>query len=253
MKKLIAVLMCGTISFGTPGLGFTQTSSAEKVEQLSKDATAKYREGDFKSAIELFQKAYDIEPVPNLLFNIARCHEKLEDWDKAISFYQKFVVEPDVEKDARQAAVDRIDALNEVKQALAVQDRDKGTRETDGDKQVEAPPVEVESSPDNTWSYVMLGTGAGLIGGGVLFGVLASSKQSDFEQSTDVGEKQDLRSSGQTFAMVADGLYITGAVVGLIGVYMLLTADEPEQNATFVRPNAWIESTGGGFVLEGSF
>ena len=253
MKKLIAVLMCGAIGFGTPGLGFAQSSSAEKVEQLSKDATAKYREGDFNAAIELFQKAYDIEPVPNLLFNIARCHEKLENWDKAIGFYQKFVVEPDVEKDARQAAVDRIDALNEVKQALAAQERNSGTGDTVGDKQVETPPAAVESSPDNTWSYVMLGTGAGLIGGGVLFGVLASSKQSDFEQSTDVGEKQDLRSSGQTFAMVADGFYITGAVVGLIGVYMLLTADGPEQNATFVRPNAWIESTGGGFVLEGSF
>ncbi|QED25703.1 tetratricopeptide repeat protein [Microvenator marinus] len=253
MKKLIAVLMCGAIGFGTPGLGFAQSSSAEKVEQLSKDATAKYREGDFNAAIELFQKAYDIEPVPNLLFNIARCHEKLEEWDKAIGFYQKFVVEPDVEKDARQAAVDRIDALNEVKQALAAQDRDTTTPDDGGDKQVEAPPAEVSNSPDNTWSYIMLGSGAGLIGGGVLFGVLASSKQSDFEQSTDVGEKQDLRSSGQTFAMVADGLYITGAVVGLIGVYMLLTADEPEQNATFVRPNAWIESTGGGFVLEGSF
>ncbi|MFU8806550.1 MAG: hypothetical protein ACNA8W_22255, partial [Bradymonadaceae bacterium] len=57
---------------------------ARKVEQLSSEGAQKYRAQDYESAISLFGQAYELEPVPNLLYNIAKCYEQLEDWDNAI-------------------------------------------------------------------------------------------------------------------------------------------------------------------------
>ncbi len=216
---------------------------------MSRDATTKYREKDYTGAIELFKKAYEIEPVPNLLFNIARCYEKLEDWDSAISNYQKFVVEPDVEKSARQAALERIEALNQVKLAQAQ------TQTTEKpDDTVKKTPAPVGEGPDNTWAYVTLGSGLALVAGGVGFGLLASSKQSEFEQAGSVEEKQSARDSGQTFALVADGMYIVGGVVTLVGAYLLLTSGKSETaSAMQVLPTGWIEASGGGLGLSTRF
>lgn len=250
MTRFVFVLISSALFFSAPTASFADDSRARQVEQLSRDATTKYRDADYLGAIKLFEEAYAIEPVPNLLFNIARCHEKLEDWDSAISNYQKFVVEPDVERSARQAALDRIDALNEVKLAEV---QTKNAQEEQVVVRPADPPPKV-SGPDRTWSYVTLGTGVGLLAGGALFGVLASSKQTEFEEGVSVEEKKDARSSGQTFALVADGLYISGAIVSVIGVYLLL-ASGSEETATAgrVTPLGWVEAGGGGLGLHTRF
>jgi len=250
MTRLILLLISGTLFFSVPTMSYADDSRARQVEQLSRDATTKYREQDYLGAIKLFEEAYKIEPVPNLLFNIARCHEKLEDWDSAIANYQKFVVEPDVERSARQAALDRIDALNEVKLAEVQTQRTSDPVV----RQPADPPREEAKGPDRTWGYVTLGTGVGLLAGGALFGVLASSKQTEFEDATSVEAKKDARSSGQTFALVADGLYISGAIVSVIGVYLLLTSGSNEAaTASGITPVGWVEAGGGGLGFHTSF
>lgn len=249
MKRFLSIGLAFSLAMGSPITVFADDSKAKQVEQLSRDATAKYREKDYTAAIELFTKAYEIEPVPNLLFNIARCYEKLEDWDSAIANYQKFVVEPDVEKSARQSALDRIDALNEVKLAQAQTTKTEKTEDP-----VKTPPPVVEEGPDNTWAYVTLGTGLVLVGGGVGFGLLASGKQTEFEEATTVSDKQTARDSGQTFALVADGMYIVGGVVTLVGAYMLLTSGKSEKaSAMKVVPTGWVEANGGGVGLSTRF
>ena len=41
--------------------------------------------GKFEDALEQYQKAYDAEPFPSLLFNIGQCHRNLGDYESAVS------------------------------------------------------------------------------------------------------------------------------------------------------------------------
>ena len=255
LKSLWIAVGLSVASYGMPvgNAAFAQ-EPAKKVEDLSKDATKKYREKDFAAAIELFQKAYDIEPVPNLLFNIAKCYEKLEQWDPAIEYYQKFVVEPDVDKAARQSALDRIDALKEVQAAQRLAEADKKQPDDQTVVKKEEPKVE-PSAPDHTWAYVTLGTGVAFLAGGAVFGVLASSEQTNFEQGATYQDRVDAKDAGETYAVVADGLYITGAVLAVVGVVLYVTA-HAEQDAVAsgpVKPVGWVGHGGGGLGLVTSF
>jgi hypothetical protein len=65
-----------------------------------------------------------------------------------------------------------------------------------------------------TAGYVLLGTGAALVAGGVYFGLQASSKAEEFERTPqpDARTSDKLRSDGKTFALLAD----IGVIVGLV-------------------------------------
>ncbi len=252
-----ALLVASVASTSFSSVAFAQ-DEAQKVEGLSKQATSKYREKDFAAAIELFQKAYAIEPVPNLLFNIAKCYEKLEQWDPAIDYYQKFVVEPDVDKSARQSAMDRIDALKEVQSAQKQADRDAKNTEV-VEKPDEKKTVEpVAAGPDYTWAYVTVGTGVALIGGGIVFGVLASGEETNFNQGQTFDDRKSAKDAGETYALVADGLYVTGGIIAVVGVLLFATAGSGDKDVgmasqTEIKPFGWVGQDGGGVGLSSAF
>jgi hypothetical protein len=50
---------------------------------------ALYKEGRFAEAIAEFEAANQLAPHPSSQFNIARCHENLGNWGKALEAYQK--------------------------------------------------------------------------------------------------------------------------------------------------------------------
>jgi len=250
-----ACLAASVVSAPLSNVAFAQ-DEAQKVEGLSKEATSKYREKDYAAAIELFQKAYEIEPVPNLLFNIAKCYEKLEQWDPAIEYYQKFVVEPDVDKSARQSALDRIDALKEVQSAQKQADRDAKQTETAKKTEKKAEPIEV--GPDYTWAYVTLGTGVALVGGGIVFGVLASGEETTFNQGQTFEERKDAKDAGETYAIVADGLYVAGGIIAVVGVLLFVTADSGTKDVGMasqgeIKAFGWVGQDGGGVGLSSVF
>jgi tetratricopeptide (TPR) repeat protein len=50
-----------------------------------------YNLGHFNAAIPEFEKAYELEPVPVLLYNIAQAHRQLGNNERAIFFYRRYV------------------------------------------------------------------------------------------------------------------------------------------------------------------
>ena len=59
--------------------------------QQVKAADIDYRLGRFVEALAEYTKAYELYPVPPLLFNIAQCHKNLKDYAKAIFFYEGYL------------------------------------------------------------------------------------------------------------------------------------------------------------------
>lgn len=57
------------------------------------DGRAFYERGDYRSALAEFEEARLAKPGPAFDFNIARCHDRLEEWDKAIAEYERYASE----------------------------------------------------------------------------------------------------------------------------------------------------------------
>jgi hypothetical protein len=79
-----------------------------------------------------------------------------------------------------------------------------------------------------TAGYVLLGTGAALVAGGVFFGLQATSKADEFRKTdqTDVRTAEKLRSDGQTFALIADIGVIAGLVSAGTGAWLAFSGGD---------------------------
>lgn len=262
MRYILTTLLSAGLVFSMPvGTAFAQqaansTEVAQKVETLSSQGAQKYRAQDYRGAIEAFEQAYELEPVPNLLYNIAKCYEKLENWERAISFYERFVVAPDVESDARQHALTQVQSLRQKTQSKSEPYQNKQEESDKATAQSQYMPAPREAGPDRTLSYVLFGTGAGLAATGAVFGLLASQDETQFKQAadTDTELRRSARDAGKTKALVADGLFIAGGITAIIGTYLFFTAkapDTPAANATIVTP--WISKSSAGLGMSFDF
>src|SRR5689334_13632040 len=65
-----------------------------QARNLFVQGTAAYNHGDFAAALGFFQRAFQLSPRPALLFNIARCYERLNRPDDAIRMLQLLVSSP---------------------------------------------------------------------------------------------------------------------------------------------------------------
>ncbi|MFW6057944.1 MAG: tetratricopeptide repeat protein, partial [Persicimonas sp.] len=177
---------------------------ARRVEELATQGARAYRSGDFDEAITSFERAYQVEPVPNLLYNIAKSYERQEDFEKAVEYYQRFIVAPEVDSEARQAALDRIDRLREITD-LKQEDIDRAERkarnsEADGSAASEEPDTPDEPAPSNSTALWTMGGGGAVLAGGVVVGLMASSSADEVKTADTYEERTAARDSAKTQA-----------------------------------------------------
>lgn len=263
-----AALVVAPATAQTQGDGeFSEEESLAKVRDLSKQGAARFRAGDYEEAIELFKKAYEVRQIGNLLYNIARCYESMEEHEKAIEYYERFIASPDADSESRQVAIRRSNEQREIlaaKREMARQQDDQRDREP-----VASPPEatggEARSGP-GALAYITLGGGVAMLGGGALMGVLARNQQQTFAESSDPAVKVQARQTGQRQALVADVLYAAGGVTTLVGLIWVVRGgarDEaqasqesraPDRSAPRARITPWASpSGGGGLTVMGRF
>ena len=68
----------------------TEEAKAQAREKFS-DGNAAYEQGDFRQALEDFESAYQLAPLPGFLFNVAQCHRQLGNYARAASSYRRFL------------------------------------------------------------------------------------------------------------------------------------------------------------------
>lgn len=113
-----ALLAIALLSVLGPAVASAQEPAPERVEEARGHfarGTSLYERENFALALEEFETAYEImEGHPNrgmMLYNIARCMDRLERYAEAIETYARFLVEaPDTSPD-RDAARDRMEEL----------------------------------------------------------------------------------------------------------------------------------------------
>jgi len=239
MRKYIGVgLLVALMSTGIPTQVMAQSDAeaadvARQVETLSAEGAQAFRAGEYEKAISLFEQAYALDPVPNLLYNIGRCYEQMEAWDDAIAQYERFMVAPDVESEARSHAMERVQSLREIRAMQAGGDPGDGEKGEPGP----GPIVTPESAPPNrTPGFITIAGGIALIGGGVVMGLMASGNADSLsDNSLSYDDRLAARDSARTQALVADVFYVSGAAVTALGIYLLVSADSVEDNPQATR------------------
>lgn len=251
---LLALALCSAP--GQVSAQGDQEDKAEVVKDLSSRGTAKYRAEEYEEAIELYKQAYALEPVPNLLYNIARCYEKQKKYPEAIEYYEQFVVAPSVESEARQKALTRTENLRE---AIRAGD----TINTKQDPEVVEKPVENPGTKKKGrgLAFVALGVGVGALGAGGAFGYLARTDEAAFNEATTPDERREARDRGMRRAYTADALFGAGALVTVGGVILLVrrsaSSDTPSAAAAgedaLAGVSPWFGRDGGGVNMSWRF
>lgn len=198
--------------------------SAETPDALSAAAVEAFRAGEYDKAIELFERAYTLDPQPNYLFNIGRVYEEKADLSKAVANYQEFVKQPGVDIEAREAATERLKVLRRTLAELEDDEEPTGPVVEPG---VDAPtPAEQTAAAKKRKmrlaGYSLLGVGGGTLVIGAVFGGLAIGKSNDAKDAAFVDDKLALRQEAQGRAKVGDGLLITGGVLAAVGLVLVL-------------------------------
>lgn len=229
LPLLVVFALFGLLVAPAQAVAQDDSERIQKVEALSAEGAELFNADKHEEAIDRFTKAYDLEPVPVLLFNIARCYEALEKWDDAEEYYQKFVRSPDTDSDARELAMDRIDSVRGAREAeLEMKKKEEEARAAKEAKEAEEkeePEIEEVDPPDMLPAYASLGAGVGLLAGGAAMGLMARSNADTMtDSSLAYDERLDARSSARTQGIVADVFYVSGVAATAAGVYLFMSA-----------------------------
>src|SRR5262249_13178171 len=91
---------CASILLLALGLAPTPAraeSVSQQVERLAGEATTAYHAGEYKKAIELLDRAYQLQPVAALLYNTAKAYERPGEDQKAAEYYTRYAASADVD------------------------------------------------------------------------------------------------------------------------------------------------------------
>jgi tetratricopeptide (TPR) repeat protein len=204
----------------------TAAPDKEDPDALNAAAVQAFRDRDFDGAIALFNRAYELDPQPNFLFNIGRVYEEKGDLPNAIKYYQQFVKQPGVDLEARETALTHLKALKATLAELEEDKRGNDPTAPTGD-QVDKPEPEDDAAKAKkkrlrTAGYSLLGVGGGVLVIGAVFEGLAISKSKKAEDEPLVDNKLSMRQEAKGRANVGDALVVTGAVLAATGLVLVL-------------------------------
>lgn len=236
-----------------------------RAKRLFKRAEKQFAAGDYQKALELYQKAYDNKPLPTFHLNIGQCYNNLEQYEKAIHHYRKYL---ELSKNPRH----RQDAENLIELSQkALDDQKRQAEEVEAMAQEVEPEPPAPSQPALTpqpqpqekpsgrlrlrplyfWSGVGL-TSAMLLTG-TITGALALGKSSEFKDpATPADRLRDLKDSGESLRTASTTTFAIGAVaaIGTAALYFFTDFDSSESDTAALT--AIPLSTGGLVVLTGS-
>lgn len=244
------------------------TPSADQnseAEALSDQAVEAFNDKRYDESIDLFEQAYALNSNPNYLFNIGRVYEEKGDLQQAVSHYQRFVSQPGVDLDSREAATARLKVLREALRQLKEEEESEAENAPPPEAIAEPAPV-TDDEPrtdrkrgQRIAGYALLGVGgAGLIVGGVLGG-LASAKANDADNAEFVDDALRMRDDARRQARAADAMFITGGVFAAAGLVLVLTTlGKKKGSAAAAMPTRWVlapaaSPTSAGAALHGRF
>ncbi len=258
----LALLLLALALAPAPAAAKSRIPAADRAAAKAhfKAARELYRTSLYEEALARFNKAHQLDPQPEFLFNIARCNEVLARLELAIKHYEHYLAA--MPRAKNRALVET--RLASLKARLAKQKQPKAPPEPKKAAPVEAAPAtrpEVSAPSDWRWpaGWAAVGVGGALVITGVVLGVMASGKTDEYNQAAadkkHYSELQDIESSGKALEAAQIATLVVGGVAAAAGAglltWSLLGGSDDERAALKLAPYA--SGLGGGVVLGGRF
>ena len=145
-RTLLAVCLL-LFAFSRPA--FAEDPSERAAKRHYDRGQKLYNLQKFEEALEQYQKAFDAQPLPGFLFNIAQCQRNLGDYEAAIFSFKRYLkLDPETEK--REQVEELIEDL-ETKKAEGDTERlglGKRKKEREPEEEVEEAEIRLEDDMD---------------------------------------------------------------------------------------------------------
>jgi tetratricopeptide (TPR) repeat protein len=230
------------------------------------DGQAAFNTQRYDEAIDLYLRAYKLNPDPLLLMNLAQCYRKKRDHENAIFYYRAYL--RDYPATTRRAEVEQIITIE---QGLLQQERANEAKPPDGveppspaaqeaEKTAKGEPTDSASKADppdtvkqrsvadpkepawyqDRWAWVVTGTGAATTLTGAAFLLSAAMKRSDADAARDEFSRRQLNDEADTRQGVGIATLVGGGVVTLLGVGLLIYNPRPSVHISISQSEASI-------------
>ncbi len=261
---LLAPAAAGATTGASGATAAPAGAETETFETLVGMATGKFKEKDYAGAVALFERAYAVQPEPAILFNIGRIYEEAQNAEAAIGYYEKFIADENVEPKDQEKAVQRLQVLRTI-----VEIREKEKARTKPKPAEPAPvaepnpvnqPQPVDQQPNDKKpakpgrlmrpiGFTLVGTGAALVIGGAITGGLAKGQYNDFSNAKTLSDQEAAGARGRSLARTADGLFIAGSLIAVVGAVLLIVpAVRKSRAAKSLSPQVSPTQVGFGFT-----
>ena len=253
MKRMMIIAIA--CALGSPAFA----DQKEEAKKHMEAAAIAYKEGRFNDTLLELNKAYTLDPRPELHYSIGQVYVKLNRCDDAILAYENFL--------ASKPSKDRADIANQAIDQCKAQRAATTPAPTTTDQPVEpGPVVDVEPPPDlaptpatapatvdtvetkPVWWKDKLGLG--LAGGGAVVTIVglvmyssARGKIDSAESANDYGESKSLYDDAKSQRTTATVVTIVGLAATGVGVWRLLKKRSEEHAGVAIVP-----TTEGGLV-----
>ena len=74
-----------------PPEGESGVAAKEKAKPFAAEGKRQYKLGRFQESLEAYSRAYEIFPAPALLFNLGQCEKNLNNYKRAIFFFEGYL------------------------------------------------------------------------------------------------------------------------------------------------------------------
>jgi len=247
LRASLCALLLATTAVALPRVARAEAPSADALAalQLNETGSSLYAAGNYAAALDSFERAYSLIAEPNLLFNIAGCHERLTHKSQAVEYYRWFLGSSSTNTNGRRRAIAAVARL------------------TDTPPPAPKPPPPAKSGWDNpVWPLATLGAGilfAGLGAGLYLDGahdhneVTSAPRDGSGGTTLTDAEAQELLDAGDTKKIV--GGIALGFGSALIATHVAITIwhstrrDESGKSTG----SAELRLIPGGWALAGAF
>jgi tetratricopeptide (TPR) repeat protein len=228
-----------------PGAALAQRARSAK--ELIKEAARLYDAREYEESVKLLLQAYDMDPNPRLLYNIARAYDQAGNANAAIEYYLKYLGTadegaPEVRKRARlsverlqlqqrkeeeasraaeterkrlqeEAEAARRRAEEEAEMARRAEETNQLRRKADHENAV------ASYRRSQVLSFALGGVAVAGAGTGIFFGVQANAAREGLKSATTLEGKQTAVSDTRGKALVADigfGVGLASAVTAIL-------------------------------------
>lgn len=107
---VLRVVACALALSGSAHAEAPPDATARAVE-FNETGSELYAAGNYPDALKAFQRAYSLVAEPNVLFNIAGCHERLGQRTRAVEYYRWFLSSVSSNPEGRRRAIEALSRL----------------------------------------------------------------------------------------------------------------------------------------------